>query len=77
MECPNNNKSLFLLSLTLSEITTVEILKMKLESWLPGIATGANRARQPVDISIKVKTENRTTQLLCYRHPFTVDKSNF
>ena len=26
IECPNDNKSLFLLSLTLSEITTVEII---------------------------------------------------
>ena len=28
MECPYGNKCLFVLSLTLSEITTVEILKM-------------------------------------------------
>lgn len=62
MECPDNNKSLFVLSLTLSEITTVEILKMKLESWLPRITTEANRARQPVEISIKQKY--RTIQFL-------------
>lgn len=46
---------------------------MKLEPWLSGIITEANRARQPVDSAL-----NRNTELYnSYRHPFTVDDSNF
>ena len=32
-----------------SQITTVELLKVKLEYWLPGITIEASGARQPVD----------------------------
>ena len=38
-------------------MTTMKILKLKLEDWLPGITIQASRARQPDDINIKVSVK--------------------
>ena len=45
------NNNLFLCS----QITTVKVLKVKLEYWLPGITIEANGPRQPVDNDIKTE----------------------
>ena len=52
-----------------SQITTVKVLKAKLEYWLPGITIEASGPRQPVDNDIKTVESNSVCN-------HTVDKKN-